>query len=85
VDAGRVRAPNFTTYLVPTVEDTIRPTIAPFMRTREPSGPFGAKGAGELSTVAIPAAICNAIHNAVGGRVKELPATPERVLEAVRI
>lgn len=85
VDAGKVRATNFTTYLVPTVEDTVQPTVVPVANLQEPTGPFGAKGAGELATIAVPAAICNAIHNAVGARVKELPATPERVLEAIQL
>lgn len=85
VDAGKVRAPNFTTYLVPTIEDTASPVVVPVAGVHEPTGPFGAKGAGELSTIAVPAAICNAIHNAVGARIRELPATPERVLDAIQL
>ena len=85
VEAGKVKAPNFTTYLVPTIEDTARPRVIPVTNVQEPTGPFGAKGAGELATIAVPAAICNAIHNAVGVRLKELPATPEKVLEAIRL
>jgi CO/xanthine dehydrogenase Mo-binding subunit len=85
VDSGKVRALNFTTYLVPTIEDTIRPIVVPVTGMHEPTGPFGAKGAGELSTIAVPAAICNAMYNAVGARVKELPATPERVLDAIQL
>jgi CO/xanthine dehydrogenase Mo-binding subunit len=82
VEEGRVKSPNFTTYLVPTIEDVPRPLIIP-VDAREPTGPFGAKGAGELPTIAIPAAICNAIHDAVGARLKTIPATPERVLAAI--
>ena len=84
VDAGKVRTPNFTTYLVPTMEDTPKPVVVPVAGVHEPTGPFGAKGAGELSTIAVPAAICNAIHDAVGARVKAIPATPERVLIAIQ-
>ena len=82
VEDGIVKSPNFTTYLVPTVEDVPRPLIKP-VNTAEPTGPFGAKGLGELPTVAIPAAICNAIHDAVGARLKTIPATPERVLAGI--
>jgi CO/xanthine dehydrogenase Mo-binding subunit len=82
VEDGKVKNPNFTTYLVPTMSDTPRPLIVP-VKAREPTGPFGAKGAGELPTIAIPAAVCNAIHDAVGARLKTIPATPERVLIAI--
>ncbi|MCH9036103.1 MAG: molybdopterin-dependent oxidoreductase [Chloroflexi bacterium] len=46
-------------------------------------GPFGAKGGGEMSDVPIVAAIVNAIADATGARIFDLPATPERVLEAI--
>lgn len=82
VEDGKVKTPNFTTYLVPTMSDVPRPLILP-VNAQEPTGPFGAKGAGELPTIAIPAAICNAIHDAVGARLETIPATPERVLMAI--
>lgn len=50
----------------------------------EPLGPFGAKGISEVATVPMTPAVLNAIHNAVGVRIRRLPATPERVLEAMR-
>lgn len=83
VDRGKVRTPNFTTYLVPTVEDVPKPVIVPVANMHEPTGPFGAKGAGELSTIAVPAAICNAIYDAIGARLTTIPATAERVLAAI--
>jgi len=46
-------------------------------------GPFGAKGIGESGNLTIPAAIANAIADAVGARVTQLPMTPERVLQAI--
>jgi CO/xanthine dehydrogenase Mo-binding subunit len=52
--------------------------------TRDPSGPFGAKGAGETSTTAIMAAIRNAIEDAVGVRLTDPPFTPEKILKALR-
>jgi CO/xanthine dehydrogenase Mo-binding subunit len=47
-------------------------------------GPFGSKGVGEAGNLTIPAAIANAIHDAVGVRVTDLPLTPERVLQAIQ-
>jgi CO/xanthine dehydrogenase Mo-binding subunit len=46
-------------------------------------GPFGAKGVGEAGNLTIPAAIANAVADAVGARVTELPITPEKVLAAI--
>jgi len=48
-----------------------------------PEGPFGAKGIGELAIVGIAPAIGNAIYQALGVRLKDLPLFPERVLDAV--
>src|SRR5205085_2068577 len=46
-------------------------------------GPFGAKAIGEMANNAQPPAIANAIHDAVGVWITEMPATPERVLKAL--
>jgi hypothetical protein len=50
----------------------------------DPEGPFGAKEAGEGSLAATIPAISNAIYDAVGIRLREVPFTPERVLAALR-
>jgi CO/xanthine dehydrogenase Mo-binding subunit len=47
-------------------------------------GPCGAKGLGEAATLPTAPAILNAIYRATGARVRQLPATPERVLEAMK-
>jgi CO/xanthine dehydrogenase Mo-binding subunit len=49
----------------------------------EPMGPFGAKGVGEMGGTPTAAAIANAIYDAIGIRMTELPMTPERVLAAI--
>jgi CO/xanthine dehydrogenase Mo-binding subunit len=49
----------------------------------EPTGPFGAKSAGEIGIDTPPAAIANAIRNAIGVRLTDYPFTPERVLSAI--
>jgi xanthine dehydrogenase molybdenum-binding subunit len=54
-----------------------------FAHTYEPSGPFGAKGIGEAATNPVAAAYANAIYNAIGVRLYELPITPERILAAL--
>lgn len=49
----------------------------------DPAGPFGAKGVGEAGFIAMAPAIANAISNAVGVRITELPITPEKILRAL--
>jgi len=55
-----------------------------FAESYEPSGPFGAKSVAEIGIDTPPAAIANALRNATGVRVYELPLTPPRVLKALR-
>jgi CO/xanthine dehydrogenase Mo-binding subunit len=47
-------------------------------------GPFGAKGIGEPAAAPTAPAIANAIYNAIGVRIKELPITPDKILSALR-
>jgi CO/xanthine dehydrogenase Mo-binding subunit len=51
---------------------------------RQESGPYGAKGVGETGTFGVSPAIANAIHDAVGVRLTELPITAEAVYRALR-
>jgi 4-hydroxybenzoyl-CoA reductase subunit alpha len=50
----------------------------------DPSGPFGAKEVGQGPLLPVPPAVTNAIYDAVGVRIDEVPATPEKVLAAIR-
>ncbi|MBI4334757.1 MAG: molybdopterin-dependent oxidoreductase [Chloroflexi bacterium] len=52
--------------------------------TYEPEGPFGAKEAGEGLAIPTPGALVNAIDNAIGVRIKEMPVTPEKILKALK-
>jgi len=80
---GRPIGSDLENYLVPMSADL--PELIPIIvETYEPSGPFGAKGAGEAGLVPTAAAIANAIESAVGVRMTRLPITPERLLEALR-
>ncbi|AET66150.1 aerobic-type carbon monoxide dehydrogenase, large subunit CoxL/CutL-like protein [Desulfosporosinus orientis DSM 765] len=77
--AGKIGTPSFATYLIPTSMDV--PTIHPLI-IEEPTkcGPFGAKGVGEPALIPTSAAIANAVFDAVGIRITDLPITPEKVL-----
>jgi len=80
---GKVMNPNFLDYKMLTAKDV--PTIEPVViETNDEFGPFGAKGIGEPGLVPTAPAIANAIYDAVGVRIKELPITPERVLAALK-
>ncbi len=82
-DAGRVVNPNLTNYIVPTSLDM--PEIeVDIVQSFDPTGPFGAKGVGEPTSVPTAAAIINAIHNAVGVRITTLPATADKILAAIK-
>jgi len=83
LDEGRIYNPNLHGYLIPTTMDM--PEVEPIIiEDPEPTGPYGAKGVGEPATLPTAPAILNAIYNAVGVRLTELPATPERVLKALK-
>jgi len=81
---GVVRTRKLAEYLIPTVFD-MPPEIVPIIiEVPDPTGPYGAKGVGEMTTLPTAAAILNAIHDAVGVRLDRLPATAERVLMAMK-
>jgi CO/xanthine dehydrogenase Mo-binding subunit len=73
----------FANYLIPTSLDLpdVRPVV---VESGEGKGPFQARGIGEPPTGPPPAAVASAIEDACGVRLRELPMTPERVLEALR-
>ena len=77
--SGRQNNNNMHTYMVPTFND-IPEIQAIIVESSDPQGPFGAKGAGECGLICPGSAIANAVGNALGVRVKQLPLTPERVL-----
>lgn len=80
---GRVLNPSFMDYRVPTALDA--PRMVPILvEERHKEGPLGAKGLGEPGLAPTAAAIANAVFNAVGVRIKDLPLTPEKVLQALR-
>lgn len=82
-EKGRLLTNSLMTYPVPSREDVGKITVE-FAESYEPSGPFGAKSVAEIGIDTPPAAIANAIRNAVGLRLTETPFTPEKVLMAIR-
>ncbi|MCX5874496.1 MAG: xanthine dehydrogenase family protein molybdopterin-binding subunit [Deltaproteobacteria bacterium] len=80
---GRVMNPNLLDYKILTAKDKI-PIDPVIVEPIEPSGPFGAKGIGEPACVPSAPAIVNAIYDAVGVRIKDLPVTPEKLLKAIK-
>jgi xanthine dehydrogenase molybdenum-binding subunit len=82
VKEGRVMNPDFLDYRLFTSADM--PQIESIIiETDDPQGPFGAKGVGEMGGTPTAAAIANAIHDATGVWLTQLPMTPERVLRAL--
>ena len=80
---GHVLNPSFLNYKIPSALDT--PEIVPILvECTHPDGPYGAKGMGETTNVPTPPAIANAIFNAVGVRINDLPITPDKVLAALK-
>lgn len=82
VREGRVTTDNFRDYKLLLAQDMPKVGILE-IETYEPEGPFGAKEAGEGLTNPTAGAIANAVYNAVGVRITELPITPEKVLRAL--
>jgi CO/xanthine dehydrogenase Mo-binding subunit len=80
---GRIQTPSFAEYLIPTSLDV--PEIQTILiESGDGVGPFGAKGVGEPSVNSVAPAIANAVYDAVGVRVRELPITAEKVFMALR-
>ncbi|MBI3078383.1 MAG: xanthine dehydrogenase family protein molybdopterin-binding subunit [Deltaproteobacteria bacterium] len=80
---GKVLNPNFADYRLPTAME--QPEVIPILvETPHRDGPFGAKGVGEVTLGPTSAAIANALYDAIGVRIRDLPITPEKVLQALR-
>jgi len=80
---GQIRTQRFSEYQIPTVADMPRELESILTEVPEPNGPYGATGLGETPTLPTAPAILNAIHDATGAWITELPATPERVWRAL--
>jgi len=82
--SGQMRNPTLLDYKLPTMMD-VPPIDTVLVEVPYPGHPYGARGVGETPIVPPPAAIAEAIAQATGARVCELPMTPARVLEAMGV
>lgn len=83
-DEGKIQNPDFRDYKIPRTQEMDFPIDLTFIETNDSFGPFGAKGVAEPGLVPTAPAIANAIYNAVGVRIRDLPITPEKVLAALK-
>jgi xanthine dehydrogenase molybdenum-binding subunit len=82
-DNGRIMNPNFHDYQIFTIKD-IPKIVSILVEPEDPQGPFGAKGLGEPAMVCTAPAIINAIHDAVGVRIKDMPANSEKIFNGIK-
>jgi CO/xanthine dehydrogenase Mo-binding subunit len=83
LEKGEVMNPNFRDYKILTAKDVV-PIEPVIVETLDADGPFGAKGIGEPGCVPSAPAIANAIYDAIGIRIKDLPITPEKIRAAIK-
>jgi 4-hydroxybenzoyl-CoA reductase subunit alpha len=81
-ECGRIINSNLAEYKIPTALD-VPPLEAIIVESHEPNGPFGAKEVGEGAIMPTIPAIINAIYDATGALIDELPVTPENLRRAI--
>jgi Aerobic-type carbon monoxide dehydrogenase, large subunit CoxL/CutL homologs len=81
-DRGKLMTNSLSRYAIPSRED-VGEIIVEFAESYEPSGPYGAKSVGEIGIDTPPAAIANAIYNAIGVRLPQTPFTSDVVWKAI--
>lgn len=79
---GQIMNPSYLDYKIPTVKDA-SDVVALEVGKPDPVGPYGAKEIGEGLLISTVPAVINAIYDAVGVRITELPVTPEKILEGL--
>ncbi len=80
---GKMKNNKFSKYLIPTAMDTLNVEKI-IVEDPETSAPYGAKGIGEPVMLPVAPAILNAIYDAIGVRVLEIPVTPEKLFKAIK-
>jgi CO/xanthine dehydrogenase Mo-binding subunit len=84
LDGGQIINASLAEYKIPGIADVPKVMINEPVHSYQQNGPFGAKGGAESATLSFSPAVANAIDDAVGVRLMELPLTPEAVLRALR-
>jgi xanthine dehydrogenase molybdenum-binding subunit len=82
-ETGALESDNFNTYRVFSAQDMPETEVVLYEEP-VPSGPFGAKGIAQGAMVAVTPSIANAIYNATGVLITDMPATPEKILAALK-
>src|SRR4051812_28334267 len=83
-EQGQLRNASLAEYKIPGLLDIPPDMVNEAVVAEQSSGPFGAKGVGETGTFGVSPAIANAVHDAVGVRITELPLNPEAVFNALQ-
>ena len=83
-DGGQITNASFADYKIPSILDIPLRCRTKRWSREQGTGPFGAKGVGESGTFGVSPAIANAIEDACGVRLTELPLTAEKVFRALR-
>jgi xanthine dehydrogenase molybdenum-binding subunit len=81
--SGACLAADYLNYKMPTAMEMPREIKCVWVESDEPTGPFGAKSLAEPCAIVPAPAIANAIYNAIGVRIRDLPITPEKILAAL--
>jgi CO/xanthine dehydrogenase Mo-binding subunit len=84
IDAGQVTNASLADYKIPNILDVPQVMENETVAAHQSNGPYGAKGVGETATFCVSPAIANAIDDACGVRLTELPLNPEAVFRALR-
>jgi CO/xanthine dehydrogenase Mo-binding subunit len=82
--SGRVMNASLMDYKIPSTEDVPREMTIDFVETPQSDGPMGARGVGEHTMIPTPAAVANALFDACGIRIQDMPITAEKVLRALK-
>lgn len=83
IEEGQILNPSLESYKIPTVYDLPQDVSIFFVEEPHPEGPYGAKGLAEPATAPTAAAIANAIFDATGIRIREVPLTAEKIQAAL--
>jgi CO/xanthine dehydrogenase Mo-binding subunit len=83
-EQGQLRNASLAEYKIPGMLDLPPDMVNEAVVAEQRTGPFGAKGVGETATFGVSPAIANAVHDAVGVRIYELPLNPEAVFMALQ-
>ncbi|HWQ89972.1 MAG TPA: xanthine dehydrogenase family protein molybdopterin-binding subunit [Desulfitobacteriaceae bacterium] len=82
-EKGSLRQNNFAGYMIPTALD-VPDIVSELVWNPNEKGPFGARGLGELALIGVAPALALAVQNALGRQVKQIPLTPEYIMELMQ-